>query len=615
MEHTAMSLLKSRSLRRKAPRERDSDELEEILPNRPVKQVYVFTQVVRDDSSVPVPRSLGSDVPQRQPTQRHTWPTSHKERKPGTYQFSEAPTLTKTPWELDRHRARPQSQRSHNGTATRRLPAHVFEQLPTEIYTCILAHLEAAHHKDSVVYVDSRRRDLRNLCLTSKRWAMVAMVSLYGDLWLPLPTVGSKRMLSLARTKGTLELLLRTLTDAPDLAFLVRRLHATSLYDSAHGFRNPSAPMSQTLEQVIERCTELESLSGCTFPSQTVRVGYYAKLLQRPRLREHVWLIHSRSASILNSSGLMDCHNNWQWLETLVLVHGVVSEGEVGIGAVAAIIARLCSLKHLSVSGFSRDDFHDGTLVSLPPLQSLRLERLPGVTCDGLEQLRNSRAAQGLRNLTLVDLNLYSLRTMQVLFANLPQLRRFRLQQNDSPALLAGTSYTSKRALLASQTLQYLHWDCVHPGVAIDVLAKSIAGGNLPSLQAIRAPSDYDGKLQALCRPIEHHAISADDLAYLAAEDERSYSRSLRLSRLQAQRRVRESRAQPAFNVVIENQDEQSQQTHVIGSFLGDMQSKIEYLLEPDVRDSDCALASWPDVATSRRVGGGELTVPLSVLF
>nr|OQO26542.1 hypothetical protein B0A51_08789 [Rachicladosporium sp. CCFEE 5018] len=610
-----MSLLKSRSLRRKAPRERDVSDVEEILPNRPVKQVYVFTQVVRDDSSVSVPRSLASDISQRQPAQRHTWPTSHKDRKPGSYHFSEAPTLTRTPWELDRYRARPRSQRSRHGIATRRLPAHVFEQLPTEIYTCILAHLEAAHQKDSVVYIDPRQRDLRNLCLVSKRWAMVAMVSLYGDLWLPPPTAGSTRTISLARTKSPLELLLRTLTDAPDLAFLVRRIHATSLYDSAHGLRDPSASTSQALEQVIERCTELESLSGCTFPSQTVRLGYYAKLLQRPRLREHVWLLHSRSPSILNSSGLMDCHNNWQWLQTLVLVHGVVSVDEVGIGAVAAIIARLWSLKHLSVSGFSRDDFHDGTLVSLPPLQSLRLERLPGITCDGLEQLRNSRAAQGLRSLTLVDLNLYSLRTMQVLFGNLPQLRRFRLQQNDSPALLAGSSHTSKRALLASQTLQYLHWDCLHPGVAIDVLAKSIADGNLPSLRAIKAPSDYDGKLQALCRPIEHHNMNTNDLAYLARDDQQSYTRSLRLSRLRAQRRVRESRAQPAFNVVIENQDEQSQETHVIGSFLGDMQSRIEYLLEPDVRGSDCALASWPEAVMPERMEGGELRVPLSVLF
>jgi len=337
-------------------------------------------------------------------------------------------------------------------------------------------------------------------------------------------------------------------------------------------------------------------------------------LFDRSKLTEHAWLIDPNLLWRCNSSHFVELHSKWQWLSTLVLVKS--QNATLCAGFINGITSRLRSLKHLMVDGFSARDFHNGTLLLLPALHSLRLEDLKGVTDQGIEQLASSRTAHSLMSLTIVDIEIASLRTVQTLLEHSPRLTKFRLFQQCSPSLLAGTNHASKSSSLASSSLQYLHWDTLYPGPATDALALSIQHGYLPALRTLKAPTDYDGALQAVCRPITKQPLTPDDMQFLASKNQDQYIRNLRLSRIQAQLRIREVKQQPCFNVVVEDAEENVQHTHVIGSYLGDVRSKVEYSLDPDLKGSESALADHWQI-TVAVLGGtmGERGLSLRQLF
>ena len=139
-------------------------------------------------NSVPNFSRLRPNIPPRKSSQRYTWPQTVQEariRHTGSYHFDDVPHLTQTPWELQRTR-RPPSQLSRNGIAQcRRLPTRHFEQLPRELYECIVNHLKSLHHVGPDLDVVSRNNDLRSLLLTDKRWHRVAREHAYRELWLP----------------------------------------------------------------------------------------------------------------------------------------------------------------------------------------------------------------------------------------------------------------------------------------------------------------------------------------------------------------------------------------------------------------------------------------------
>lgn len=425
---------------------------------------------------------------------------------------------------------------------------------------------------------------------------------LYRDLWLPSSVATNKRArrFSMARPRSRLELLLRTLNEAPSLSFLIRRIHVTeALVRELEGTDTSTAQRraaNQMLRDVVDICTEVELVSGYNPPATREYVDWYKLLFSRGRISSHVWLLDLRKSPVFSMGHFVDLHERWQWLETLVLCKTDPSDIVVGPGIISTIANRLWSLKHLMVSGFGREDFHNGTLLALNPLQSLRLENLEGITDQGVFQLAQSRNAFSLESLSLVDLELVSIRTIQALLVSLTQLRRFRFVQNTSPTLLVGASLHNRRNTLYSDSIEYLHWDTLIPGPAIESLAQSIEIGAFPSLRKMKAPSDPNGSLQALCRPTHRQSLTADDLKFLDSIDQDRYTRSLRLSRLQAQLRVRETRSRPSLSVVISDEEEQIQQTHVIGSYLGDVRSKVEYSLEPDMQDGQEALASLRDL-------------------
>ena len=171
--------------------------------------------------------------------------------------------------------------------------------------------------------------------------------------------------------------------------------------------------------------------------------------------------------------------------------------------------------------------------------------------------------------------------------------------------------------------MSYLHWDAPAPGSATVILANSIAAGKFPNLRTVRVPCDDDGVVQGLCRPIAVQPITNQDMETLEDwESSSSYRRMLRVSQIQAQLRVRKERRRPSLTVVIQDEDEETKHTHVIGSYLGNVASNIEYSLDEAVQGSGSAIAHIEDVLTLRPAEratklkrGEEYILDLDVLF
>lgn len=529
------------------------------------------------------------------------------------YALDHTPTLTSTPWEADRQR-RLSFSHPRLRSGPNQLPAHVFEQLPHEIYSCITGHLEATYTTDPAINDSGRKQALRTLCLTSKGWAKAAIEHLYRNLVLPSSVASSlaqkkNRRFSMTRPKSQLDYLVRTLNEAPSLAFLIQRVHVSTNLARELAGEAVSASQRRTahrlLRNVIETCTEVEHVSGYSPPVVREHAQWYRLLFSCERLRSHAWMLDLNQIPSFPLGRFTDSHDNWQYLETLVLSRTSMSSAAMGHGIIATMANRLPSLQNLMVSNFSKEDFHNGTLLSLKPLRSLRLENLEGVTDQGLKQLADSPKASSLSSLSLINLELTSLRTIQNLFVNLTRLRRLRLVQNTSPTFPVGHT-NNKTSLLSSPSLEYLHWDTLLAGpAAISVLATSIATACLPNLRTLKSPSDPNGELQALCRPISRCALMTSDVEFLQRFDPDSCVRSLRLSRLQAQLRVLESRRRrpSEVGVAVSDEGEWMGKTRVVGEGLGGVASGIEYALEPDVEGRGEALASLGDVCTGRFEG------------
>ncbi|KAK5137485.1 hypothetical protein LTR08_008463 [Meristemomyces frigidus] len=572
------------------------DDAQQYRPATPIYfQLHVESDHLRT-TNLPV-------IPERSSSQRaNPQLFATKERKAGSYAFATAPTLVRTPWELERAHGRP--RHSHR-TPARPPPQRVFEQLPREIYHCILDHLESLHATSATVDVRGRQRDLRALLLVGKRWHRVAREYLYREIWMPDHEEVGRRRLSFQRSRSRLELLRRTLGEGGGLTGMVRCLHVTC--DLAATLESRDVVALTLMADIISSCPNLEELGGYYPPLyDKASVALLESLSTRTKLRAYAWdFVHhsstSRSVSPQCSpSDIFHCHATWQQLQTLALC--ATPDVQLGIGVVSATIQQLPRLKHLLLSGLNRHDFHNGTLLSLPAVRSLRLERLEGITDHGIEQLAASRLAVSVERLTLVDLELTSLRTIRALLKGMCRLSHFTCVQDTSPGSQPGLASISTLSRdLYSPNLQYLHWDALVPGSATAWLADLIASGRFPSLRKVKVPCDDDGAIQALCRPIVHETPDAGDFALVEQCDSSvSYTRSLRVAQIWAQLRVCESRRQPACNVVVHDEEERVAAVHTIGSYLGHIGSSIKYSLEPDIEGSQDALSEFSDVKASR---------------
>ena len=189
-----------------------------------------------------------------------------------------------------------------------------------------------------------------------------------------------------------------------------------------------------------------------------------------------------------------------------------------------------------------------------------------------------------------------------MLLANLTHLRSFVLVQKTSPEISQVLSVTASHTnfSIGSATINYLHWDVQTPGSSIVNLANSIAAGKFPQLRKVKIPCDDDGVIQGLCRPITLQLITEDDkMAIIEWAQSSNYERSLRVSQIQAQLRARQERKQPALTVVIQDDEEATKETHVIGSYLGHVASNIEYSLDEAIPGTGSAVARVEDVLMS----------------
>lgn len=94
-----------------------------------------------------------------------------------THDTCHVPRLIKTPWELERHkRQRSAWKRAPNEAL---LPQHVFQNLPREVYDCILKQLEQLYFAQDQPCPSCYLKDLCSLSLTSRRWERATTLHMY----------------------------------------------------------------------------------------------------------------------------------------------------------------------------------------------------------------------------------------------------------------------------------------------------------------------------------------------------------------------------------------------------------------------------------------------------
>ncbi|EME41436.1 hypothetical protein DOTSEDRAFT_73749 [Dothistroma septosporum NZE10] len=620
---------RSQSMKSLASRPRAVDDKgEEELPYRPSKAQVVQSHITSDDLHATIRPSLGSGkggltagpaIPERT-TSLHrktiTWPATIEGYRPGSFNFDTVHTFVKTPWGLERTILGTRWSKSSAGSSA--LRPQVFMQLPSEIYQCIIDHLENVHTERIKVDVAGMQTDLRSLCLVSKTWHRIAADQLYRELWLPSNRAPTKRRWSKEHRPSRLQLLIGTLKVSPGLAMVTQKLHITAALaqelqsEISSGF--DTGPTVGTLQALIRLCYNMEHISGYVIPAATQTIGLMDALAMRTHLKSHTWRLESKR-SLPSLPEFIYSHDHWPKLSTLVISADIGVD--LGGVAVSIVLSRLPCLKHLVLSGLHHDDYHDTTLMTLPSLRSLRLEKLEGLTDQGIGQLAYSRLAPYLESLTLVDLELASLQTIQSLLWHLTRMKRFTFVQETSPEPQVGIRSMNTPIRLGSSALHHLHWDCIDHGTALSCFAAAIQANHFPKLTTIKAPCDYDGTIQSLCRPIAHTKLTHDDVLFLAVRTKQRYTRDLRASQVQAQLRIRERSRRPSFNVIVQDERMKVCSTHVIGSILGNMDSKIEYDLNPGVEGGKTALVELHDVMLPKpaSLGRTEQRRDVGVLF
>ncbi|TVY91362.1 hypothetical protein LAWI1_G006367 [Lachnellula willkommii] len=543
-----------------------------------------------------------------------------------------------------------------------------FRNLPEEILLVVLAELKKVHlDAGSLSCSTCWMRDLTSLSLSCKKWWGAARTTLYEDVQL----VGNDSILhtkkKLKMKYGTrLKLLRRTLRARPDLAEYVRILKVPAMPDAAKNQKEQNEYLDQ-VASVIMACPNLERLPGF-HPAYTHEFPRFVHALStRKKLQERVWIIsespfqrqHRYKPSddsdyltpVIAPNSLLPeqsidflmFHSNWSHLKTLVLHCN--QGGIVDSPLLIDTFEQLPSLENLHLSSFSDSSFNDTTLLSLPPLRSLRLDKLPGVTDNGLSSFASDGKSDSLKSFSLISLPLLSLPVLARLFSHLKSLTHFTISQVPAPSLPAGVDIFL-HPYLASSTLQYLHWEFTNPGDtrANEILSKAISFSGFPALRTLRAPTDSDGSLQKLCKPRDRIELPGDryrtvgsplsqsmpSMPYAAptrpfsAGHGQSGSRnsnyqpsptgsafsinlekksrhsaegniqdagtSLAIARRTAQRRIDTAVSQPQYHIIIWDAEGQFLERFKVGGFIGDLGSKINYSLRPDVDGMDEAV-------------------------
>ncbi|KAH0555910.1 hypothetical protein GP486_006143 [Trichoglossum hirsutum] len=479
--------------------------------------------------------------------------------------------------------------------------------LPPEIFEGVLEQLRIVHSDPlSTNCATCYSRDLHSIALSSRSLYRVVRPHLYDQVWI----VGSDSALHTKKKFKIkygcrLKLLRRTLRENPSLAVLVRELKVPNLSGSFPFESEDHRKYSDVVASVVMCCPSLERLVGFypTYCHEFDRLRH--ALSTRTKLQEQVWIIGDSEQGVRDNKhdlsslrpeamdAFLRYHDLWQSLHTLIL-HSQ-GKGILDHELFVAIFSRLPSLEKLCVSNFRSEDFNDSTLQALPALRCLRLQDLHGLTDDGVFRFASRPASRTLESVSFINLELMNLAVISKLFASLHNLKRFILLQDSSPELPVGGLVL--QPVIASSSVEFLHWDVLIPGSANDNLAHSIRFGGFPNLRTLRAPSDHHGVLQAVCKPLERIAIASDkfSLARRQLVAQNRYSRTLSMARTGAQDRIEEARRYVQFKLVVEEDGIVKQIFHMNG-FMGSIGSGINYSLAPDVKGSDNAVIDVNDL-------------------
>jgi hypothetical protein len=150
-----------------------------------------------------------------------------------------------------------------------------------------------------------------------------------------------------------------------------------------------------------------------------------------------------------------------------------------------------------------------------------------------------------------------------------------------------------------------MHWDVLVPGRANDNLAASIKALGFPSLRTLRAPSDHHGVLQSVCKPRSHISLPSDhpglnERIQLALMNTDRYVRNLCVARIAAQMRIEHARSRVVSRIVVTDDGTVKSVVDIYG-YIGTLDSKINYSLEPDVPGSDNAVIDVLDIMDKRQ--------------
>jgi hypothetical protein len=532
--------------------------------------------------------------------------------------FDDIPRLVKTPWEADRSmRATMPLRSTRNRPATgRSLPERIFREMPDEIYECVVQQLERSYFSDVAgTCINCYTRDLYNLSLTSHTWYRAARRQLYSKVWLVNDAhAGGGSEAPWHRIK----LLRRTLRDRPFLARFVKELHFP---DAQFVYQESAMDERQliinNLASLVMTAPNLEKFSGLYLTYDHVFDRLTHALSTRTQLKEKTWVLrrsdvgmdedgvfwsnHDEFGQADNHDAFLRNHDNWQNLEMLCLFGQTT--GRMDYRSFAATFRNLPSLKHLLISDFDASQFSDRTMLTMPlNLESLRLQDMPGITEKGLARYFNSNGAKSLHNLSLVKLEINSAQLIASIFAKCTNLKRFTLAQETSPALPLGIEPQNEDGILyTSESLEYLHWDTIAYGPALQDLSISITFNAFPRLQTLRAPSDDGGILQRLCAPQKGWtppgSPGGDD------EEENPFNHtSLPIARREAQRRKTEASQDPFIKIVVSDEFGDVQHTYTLRTYMGTLASPIQYSLDPDVQGSDDFIAGLNDLLISREI-------------
>ncbi|KAK5051998.1 hypothetical protein LTR84_002802 [Exophiala bonariae] len=434
-------------------------------------------------------------------------------------------------------------------------------------------------------------RDLSSVQMTCKAWTSNAQRHLYANIEI----VGDDNPLMLQKwrlSRGARLIRLRsTLRSDSLLAALVKKMHVPDPHIPLYlpnDYPNPDYDgYLCILASVVMSCPNLEALTGFVpFYNHTFDRLTYA-LSTRTKLRQHTWVVAENDDVSARSQtqlppGLLDdqqlyefthYHDRWIHLETLMLC----SPGSLGViehDLFIHILHSLPSLENLCISSFDADDFHDKTLLSLPPVRCLRLEECPGVTENGLTRWAASPSAARVKELILLYQSIMALSTLSKLLASLNCMTKFTVMQSDSePSFTQEEEQLALQPTLASSSLTFIHWDILcrenqgmkstranatfshapsrHRMSANAHLAQSIRHGGFPQLQHLRAPRDTApyGILQSVCLPApEHGFLLPNDKDGMDDFHAKPYSNSLAVARIRAQRMARQAVQQQALS-------------------------------------------------------------------